>query len=298
MFLNGLPVESDSDWPAMLKRLLVDREPVRLDCGNDSGRDLLGHAAPMVDDAGRVVGAIFNLADISPLRQSERQRTEMLNFVSHDLRSPLVSIIALSELASSQDETDVVDHEDLLRRAGDHARSTLHLAEQFLELARAQGDEELASDDVDLMMVSMDALDSVWPQAEAKSIELDPRIEVDEARIVGDARLLQRVFVNLLTNAVKYSPDGASVGLELTRQGDELHCCVFDTGFGIAEADLGRLFGRYERVQRAEHAGERGIGLGLAFVEATVKRHGGRIEVESELNKGSRFCVVLPAAAG
>lgn len=252
----------------------------------------------MVDDSDRVVGAIFNLADISPLRQSERRRTEMLNFVSHDLRSPLVSSIALSELASGQDESDDVDRVDVLRRVGEHATRTLNLAEQFLELARAQGDEELASNDVDLMMVSMDALDGVWPQAEAKSIDLDPRIDVDEAYVVGDARLLERVFVNLLTNAVKYSPEGATVGIELSRQGDELHCCVFDTGYGIAEADLERLFGRYERVQRAEHADERGIGLGLAFVEATVKRHGGRIEVESEINKGSRFCIVLPAAAG
>lgn len=104
--------------------------------------------------------------------------------------------------------------------------------------------------------------------------------------------------MNLLTNALKYSPEGATVGIELTRQGDELYCCVFDTGYGIVETDLGRLFVRYERVQRTEHASQRGIGLGLAFVEATVKRHGGRIEVESEINNGSRFCVVLPVAAG
>jgi signal transduction histidine kinase len=135
-------------------------------------------------------------------------------------------------------------------------------------------------------------------QAEAKSIELDPRIHVDEASVLGDARLLERVFVNLLTNAEKYSPEGATVGVELTRAGDELHCCVFDTGYDISEADLGQLFGRYKRVQRAEHVSERGIGLGLAFVEATVTRHGGRIEVASEINKGSRFCVVLPAAPG
>ncbi|MFT5174858.1 MAG: signal transduction histidine kinase [Gammaproteobacteria bacterium] len=146
------------------------------------------------------------------------------------------------------------------------------------------------------MMVSMDALDSVWPQAEAKSIELDPRIEVDEARVSGDAALLGRVLVNLLTNAVKYSPAGASVGIELMQEGSEICCCVFDTGYGIAPQDLEHLFDSYQRIERQEHATERGIGLGLAFVEATVKRHGGRIEVASELNKGSRFSVILPAA--
>ena len=291
--LSALRVESGPDWPTTITRLLVECESVRLGCRHMDGRDLLGHAAPMYDDSGQVSGAIFNLADISALRQSERRRAEMLSFLSHDLRSPLVSIIALNELALEPGSD--ADRGDALRRAGEHAARTLELAEQFLELARAEGDEELASNDVDLMMVAMDALDSVWPQAEAKSIELDSRIEVDEARVVGDARLLERVFVNLLTNAVKYSPEGASVGIELTREGDDCCCCVFDTGHGIAADDLGRLFERYGRIEREEHASERGIGLGLAFVEATVKRHGGRIEVESEVGKGSQFRVMLPA---
>jgi signal transduction histidine kinase len=146
------------------------------------------------------------------------------------------------------------------------------------------------------MTVAMDALDSVWPQAEAKSIELDPRIEVDETRVIGEAGLLARVFVNLLTNALKYSPEGASVGIELSHEGLGICCCVFDTGYGIALQDLQRLFASYQRVKRAEHASERGISLGLAFVEATAKRHNGRIEVDSELNKGSRFRVMLLAA--
>lgn len=298
--LDGLAIESGPGWEKILTQLLVEHESVQLACRHENGRDLLGHAAPMFDDSGRVTGAIFNLADVSPLRQSERRRTEMLNFVSHDLRSPLVSIIALSELAThpgdDAERVDAADHADALRRAGEFATRTMSLAEQFLELARAEGDEELANDEVDLMMVAMDAIDSVWPQAEAKAIEVEPRINVDEAYVSGDARLLVRVFVNLLTNAVKYSPTGATVGIELTRAGDELCCCVFDTGHGIAPEDLGRLFVRYERVERAEHAGERGIGLGLAFVEATVKRHGGRIEVESEVGKGSRFNVLLPVA--
>lgn len=308
--LSALEIESGSAWPAILTQLLIERKPVHLACRHANGRDLLGHAAPLINDADRVTGAVFNLADISALRQSERRRTEMLNFVSHDLRSPLVSIIALSELAaqpggdgqSSGQSTGQSDshssdnHAEALRRVGEHATRTLSLAEQFLELAQAEGEAELAADEVDLMMVAMDAIDSVWPQAEAKSIELEPQIEVDEALVIGDAGLLQRVFVNLLTNALKYSPQGASVGIELTQEGADFCCCVFDTGYGIAPEDLDRLFESYERIDREEHASERGIGLGLAFVEATVKRHGGRIVVESEVNKGSRFRVMLPAA--
>lgn len=334
--LSELTNESGVDWPITLIQVLVQGESVHLACRDADGRDLLGHAAPMLDDSAQVIGAIFNLADVSALRQSERRRTEMLNFVSHDLRSPLISIIALSELAeqsgdsvdaqgishgifhsdggghvsgqvSSHGRSDTAGDDDAerevecgaaLRRTGEHARRTLDLAEQFPELARAQGDEELAADEVDLMMVAMDALDSVWPQAEAKSIELDPRIEVDEARVIGDAALLGRVFVNLLTNAVKYSPEGASVGIELTQDWPQICCCVFDTGYGIAAQDLERLFGRYQRIERQEHTNERGIGLGLAFVEVTVKRHGGRIEVASELNQCSRFSVILPVAMG
>lgn len=145
------------------------------------------------------------------------------------------------------------------------------------------------------MSVAINAFEQVWVQAQSKHIELSRHLDVDEAWVIGDPGLLERAIVNLLVNAVKYSPRDAKVRLDLEQHHREFHCSVDDNGMGIAETDLPKLFSRFERVRAAEQGVEHGTGLGLAFVKAVAERHGGRVDVDSTLGEGSRFCLVLPA---
>ena len=119
-------------------------------------------------------------------------------------------------------------------------------------------------------------------------------IRVENAWVRGEGNLIERALTNLLSNAIKYSPEQRTVQLKVTQGVGEFRVCVNDQGYGIPEQDLPRLFDRFQRVHRKETEAERGAGLGLAFVDAVVKRHGGRIEVHSEVGVGTTFTIHFP----
>ena len=110
--------------------------------------------------------------------------------------------------------------------------------------------------------------------------------------------MLERALINLLTNAIKYSPPQTTVTVRLSREGDYYRCCVADEGYGIKAESLPVLFDRFKRIANPEHADTTGAGLGLAFVDAVVTRHGGTISVDSTPGKGSVFCFSLRALGG
>jgi signal transduction histidine kinase len=237
-------------------------------------------------------GLIMNFSDITPLKASENKRNELLNFLSHDLRSPLVSMLALLELAKKKNITEGT--RELLTRMGNHAGKTLDLADQFLQLARVESGSESLLHDLDLVAVATNAIEQVWEHARMKSIHLKNNITLEDAWFHGEGNLLERALVNLLGNAIKFSEPGSTVQLELSRHRNEWHCCVVDEGEGIPAADLPRLFDRFQRVHRSNRPEQAGAGLGLAFVHAVARTHGGRIEVESAERQGSRFCLIMP----
>ena len=129
------------------------------------------------------------------------------------------------------------------------------------------------------------------------NITLDRRFEVEVAWTRGDPSLLERAMVNLLINAIKYSPEGTIVELVVETKGNELHAGVVDQGPGIPPAELPELFDRFRRGSAGGSSGTRGIGLGLAFVKAVADRHSGRVEATSAPDGGSRFTLVLPLNA-
>ncbi|MDH3450920.1 MAG: HAMP domain-containing histidine kinase, partial [Gammaproteobacteria bacterium] len=173
--------------------------------------------------------------------------------------------------------------------------TTLALAEQFVELTRAETQPELAQDEFDLVAVALNAAEQVWDQARSKNIVVVQALGDEEAWMRGDPSLIERALVNLLSNAVKYSPRGAKVRLEISRRNGTWRCCVIDNGRGIAADQLPHLFERFTRVPDSDHPREPGTGLGLAFVKVVANRHGGSIEVQSDVGAGSTFCLQLPA---
>ncbi len=284
--------EGDISWRQAVRRVLIERSPVRINARHRSGRDLLLQLAPLAGRPNRLGGLIINIADISEMRQRERERAEVLSFLSHDLRSPLVSVLALIELAKHEQSRDTL--RGSLERMDIYTRKTLDLAEQFVELVRAETQENLRLEEIDLVAVATNALEQVWAQAKSKDITLGRRFEVDSAWIRGDSSLLERAFVNLLTNAIKYSDPGAAVDIGVSRRAQRWRIDVADTGHGIPRDELPGLFDRFKRVRRSNRDGEPGTGLGLALVKVVVERHGGSVELESEFGEGSVFRVYLP----
>lgn len=303
--LNGLPVgdllqvlnlEQGGEWTELIRRGLEECTRQQVSVRHRDGRDLLVQIAPLNTGPTGITGLIFNFSDISPLKASERKRNELLNFLSHDLRSPLVSLSALIDLARSHQPGGKIA--GLLDRMESYTGNTLELAEQFLQLARAESSESFTFREIDLVGVATNALEQVWGQAQSRQIHLqqawDPGLE---AWLTGDGSLLERALVNLLDNAIKYSEPGTVVSLDVRVEQGRVHCCVNDQGPGIDADQLPHLFERFHRIERPGIKGQRGAGLGLALVDAVARQHGGRVTVSSKPGKGSTFCLVLPSEA-
>lgn len=284
--------EGSEQWIQMLRRVALEQRAVRSDVRGHGGTDLMIQMAPLSRGRRRPAGFIVNLSDISALKRSERRRSEFLGFLSHDLRSPLVSVLALLELAKEARGPEEV--ENSLRHVGFYTEKTLALAEQFLHLAQAESEtNERPFQDVELVSVALNAFEQMWLQAQAKQSNLQHQFDVREAWVRGDPSLLERAIVNLLANAIEHNPAGSHVLLCLQLHNSELWCCVSDDGCGIPSNDLPKLFERFEQGRYRPARSARGAGLGLAIVKAVADRHGGRVEVESRVGKGSRFCLIV-----
>ncbi len=293
--LGDVTPEDGTEWRQALRRTLIERLAIRINCRHTNGRDLFFHLAPLAGRPERLGGLIVNISDISDLKQRERERAEVLSFLSHDLRSPLVSVLALVELAKHEQSKDAALGS--LEQVETQTRKTLELAEQFVELVRAETEEALRLEELDLVEIATNAVEQVWAQAKARQITLERQFKVDVAWTRGDSSLLERAIVNLLNNAINYSADGTKVQLVVEIEGDELYASVIDQGPGIAPAELPELFDRFKRGAASGGSGKRGLGLGLAFVKAVADRHSGRVEATSDVGKGSRFTLILPLTA-
>lgn len=255
---------------------------------------MLLQVVPCFSAEGRRLGLIATLVDISELRAMRQAREDTMRYLSHDLRAPLVSILTLLESGS--------DHEsgELLPRIERHARRSLKLADDLLRLARAEALDRGKFLELALENILEEALDEVWPQARARRIDLVNRISdaqsgEDGALIRGDAESLRRVFVNLLTNAIKFSPDASQVRLALSSFGQFWQVIVVDSGPGITEEDRQKLFSRFARLGTQAKRAD-GVGLGLVIVKTVVEAHGGQVDVASTPGRGSCFIVDLPKA--
>ncbi|HBC18689.1 MAG TPA: ATPase, partial [Alcanivorax sp.] len=263
----------EHSWDELLRQSLAEGR-TQLECRNRQGADLyldllLVHAG---DNPGRMM--IISFKDISDVKQALRARSEMLDFLSHDLRSPMVSVLALTEKMRQQGDGQSLD--GFLDNVQHYAQRNLSIAEQFLQLARVEAVETVEMNEQDMLDVVESAIDMVQIQAQQADITLrfdyDPHQEV---WVLGNNELLERLMVNLLTNAIKYSHAGSSVDVRLYAREEAVLCEVRDRGVGIPPEFLERLFQRFSRASTSGGARTRGAGMGLRFVKVVTERHGG-----------------------
>ncbi|WP_233868221.1 CHASE2 domain-containing protein [Paraburkholderia adhaesiva] len=261
------------------------------------GSDYLLRYACCMNAQGQAVGWIAGLVDVTALHDAERQREDALRLLSHDMRSPQASIVALVETERERGTLDAEPVRAVMDRIERYARRSLTLAEDFVQLARAES-QTYALEPTSLADLVITASDEVWPQASAKQIRIDTAFEGDEMGwINADNSLMTRALVNVLNNAVKYSPPNTRIvcTIRQAKLAARVICSIRDEGYGISLEDQANLFTSFRRFHAAQRPEISGAGLGMAFVKTVVTRHGGEVSVESEPGAGTTVTMNLPA---
>lgn len=255
------------------------------------GHDMLLKGLPIRRADGSSAGTILTLVDISPIREAQRRREETLRFVSHDMRSPQNSILALLEL--QRNPRTALPEPELLARIGQYSRKTLRLVDGFVQLARAES-MAMAYRPMNLVDLLSEICDEYWALAHKRGSSVELRCDESEAPVQGDHDMLGRALGNLVDNAIKYSPADSRVLCRLGAQARYWVVEIQDQGRGMDQAQLATLFTPFVRLDEDRPDNPPGAGLGLAFVKAVITRHGGTIEAASRPGAGSIFTVRLP----
>jgi two-component system phosphate regulon sensor histidine kinase PhoR len=276
---------------------LIDGVPVG---GSGSGEIKVGDREPLVlavtvhrpDDGGRLVV----LEDVTELRRLQQIRSEFIDNLSHELRTPLSTVSLLAEtLARDAEASDVPARmRERILKIEIETGHLVQMVSELLDLARIEGGSRLVlRDDVDLGTLAESSIERLRLFAERNAVTLIVDTEPGVPTIRGDEARLGQVFVNLVHNAIKFSPDGGDVQIVVRSEGPEVVAAVTDHGIGIAKADRVRIFERFYKADRARVRGG-GTGLGLAIARHIIEGHGGRIWVESQAGRGSTFAFAIP----
>jgi signal transduction histidine kinase len=225
------------------------------------------------------------------LRQSEQLKSELVSIVSHEVRTPLASVLGFTSLLLQRD-VDPETRRDYLEIIDAQGRRLATLLDDFLNVQRIEeGRLELAEEIVDLKALLREQTQLF--RAQSPDHELELTVPSGTLPVLGDAGRLAQVLGNLLSNAIKYSPEGGVVHVTGERDGAIVRVSVRDDGIGIPQDQHDRIFTKFFRGDAAA-SGIAGTGLGLAFAQAIVEAHGGRIAFRSAAGEGSTFWIELP----
>jgi two-component system, OmpR family, phosphate regulon sensor histidine kinase PhoR len=249
----------------------------------------------MKDDIGLVTGVVVLFHDITQLKQLDEVRKDFVANVSHELRTPLSILRGYIETLRDNPKIPASELARILGVMERHSKRLGLLVEDLLTLARL----ESTNPNLQLSNVRVDDLFSSvvrdWEKRFAdKKLKVSVDLASDAAIIRADETRLHEVLYNLLDNAVKYSSAGGEIRLHAQRRDGQVALSVSDTGIGIGQEDLPRVFERFYRVDKARSSELGGTGLGLSIVKHIAQLHGGRVEAESELGRGTTIRILVP----
>ena len=296
---------------------LIDKEEPALHKDTGEQRWHLTTKIPLLDSEGTVTGIVGISRDITErkdlqlrvqdslsalqvsresLAQLNNQKDRLFSVLSHDLRSPFTSILGFCEILLSDGETlTVTERSEFLTYIRDAAQRQLALLNRLLDWSRLEtGRIKLDIQEIDLDSLVKSCLTTHLGTSKQKEITLRSTLPT-KSKVRGDQVLLMQVFNNLISNALKFTPKGGVISIDLAEEKDEEWVLeVKDTGRGIPKEDLKKLFKVEEKYTRPGLDGEQGTGLGLSLVHEIVKQHNGAISVDSELGQGTTFTIRLP----
>lgn len=247
-------------------------------------RSFVLRSADILDDSDIVQGQIHYLADITDLARAENEREEALQLLSHDMRAPQSAIISMLPDLKDRAARDRIEK---------HARRTMQLAQDFVQIA-CMGETAFEGTDVLLAELARDVADSLWPLAKERDIVIDVIDHEGDAFVFAEADSLSRAITNLVDNAIKHSPDGGRIQIDVARVEDAmLELRIVDQGGGIDSDLLPNLFTRFASGREGQSR-MKSLGLGLSFVRAVAERHQGTVRAENYPTGGACFILTLP----
>lgn len=259
---------------------------------------IIASGAPLKNELGHVTGAVVAFQDISRLREVDRMKEEFVSIVSHELRTPLTSIrgsiqLVLGEPGSVPDQ----EHQHLLQIALNNCERLIRIINDILDVSKIEsGNLPLHRKAVNVAELVRQSVDVVAGPARHVNVRVDVKLPANLRPVMVDQDRVVQALVNLLSNAVKFAPQGSTVTVAATSGEQFITLSVSDEGEGIAPENLNRLFRKFQQVDSSSSRRKGGTGLGLAITKALVEQHGGRIYVDSEVGKGTRFSITLPLA--
>ncbi len=244
--------------------------------------------------------AYYHLVTRRNLRRSEAERQryqQAMHFVTHEMRTPLSAIQGSSELISRFALTEE-KRKQIALLINSESKRLARMVEIFLNVERlSAGQMELKREAISVQEMVDVCVERTKPLAERKRIAIDLHPISAEYQLTGDRELMEYACYNLLTNAVKYSPQQTEVTVSALLSGGHVRIAVKDQGIGMDQKEVKQIFRKFYRTKKAEESGEAGTGIGLSIVQQIVEQHGGEIEVVSQPGAGSCFTLVLPATA-
>jgi len=242
------------------------------------------------------MGSVTVIQDISHLKELDKMKSEFIAMVTHELRAPIAAVeqqltVILNKMAGEITEKQ----EQLLNRAKERTRGLLNLIKDLLDLSKIEAGKMVQyKEPLTLQEVIQRVVDLMRVEAENKKIDLQFSSPPKVPMINADRNSMEGIFTNLISNAIKYTPEGGKVWVTLGEGGGFVKATVSDTGIGLKKEDLPRIFDKFYRVKTIETRQIVGTGLGLSIVKSIVDAHLGSISVESEEGGGTTFTVLLP----
>lgn len=240
-----------------------------------------------------VIGSIVNIEDISERVRAENMRKDFVANVSHELKTPLTSISGFAETLKLNENIDKETRNRFLTIIDGEANRLRRLIEDILTLSFIENDKKEEKEAINLYSVYRRVEDMLMISARTKNISLNCNAD-ETIKIAANADYVKQIILNLVDNAIKYTPENGDVNVKIFADKDDAVIKVSDTGMGIPKEDQARIFERFYRVDKARSREIGGTGLGLAITKHIAMNLGGTISVESELEKGSTFTVRIP----
>jgi two-component system, OmpR family, phosphate regulon sensor histidine kinase PhoR len=270
----------------------------RLEFNTSDGRTLQSNSSPIRDDRGECLGTVTVLLDITQDKKVEKMKSDFVRLVSHELKAPVAAIAGYLNLIVDGLTAGNADKErDIILRSRDKANALIELINDLLDLSRADRNRPAATMQIlNLDDVLTETVNFYRNEAQVKKIDLSVEPHAPLAKVMGNAEALGRVFANLISNAIKYTPESGRVIISAGRRDGLLEIAIRDTGIGIAADELDKIFDEFYRCRAVIAKKITGTGLGLSIARRIVEAHHGYFEVESQVNQGSVFRVLLPVA--